>query len=151
MLHFSSPKHCSTDNFCYIKNGIKFKIYKRARGQMTALLFVRTPLWSKYGFLLDCLLSLRNCFHSHFLISFYGPRCWQRGAIPQKRHFGVGSDVLCGVVLLKQQTHMWPVVTCFVDQVRYDFISLQLKLSTLILTRSRFICSYSSVSSVSPQ
>lgn len=38
----------------------------------------------------------------------YGSRCWQRGAIPQKRHSRAASDVLCGVVLQKQQTQTLP-------------------------------------------
>lgn len=110
---------CTYSCFCYITNLIKFKTYKRARDTLVAaLLSVRTPRpncgltppplavqWH------DCLLSLRYCFHCHFLILVYGPRCWQRGAIPQKRHFRAASDVLCGVELLKQQTHTLPTKT----------------------------------------
>lgn len=44
----------------------------------------------------DCLLSLKYCFCCHFLILVYGPRCWRRGANPQKRQFRAVSDVLCG-------------------------------------------------------
>lgn len=154
-----------TARFCYMTNEIKFKTHRRASARdslVTALVFMRTllakpwfrgtppPLIVQWH---DCLLSLQYCFHCHFLILVYGPRCWQRGAIPQKRHFRAASDVLCGVVLLKQQTQtrppkkpkqpgkkcglsLWqPVLLTKL----IGFIVLQLQLCTLIQRHSRFL------------
>lgn len=97
------------------------KTYKGAdTSSVNALSFLRTllaELWFKATPPTivvqwhDSLLSLWYCFHCHFLILVYGPRCWQRGAIPQKRHCRAASDVLCGIVLLKQQTQTLPLKT----------------------------------------
>lgn len=98
-------------------------------------------------------------FSLSLLILVYGPRCWQRGAITQKRQFGAAPDVLCGVVLLKQQTQTLsskkthaaigryrkemrpePVAIRFVDQVNrmYCFaITIQLILTQQIYIQVR--------------